>query len=413
MAAAARAAEAGMRTAIVDDNPGLGGQVWRGSVAATGHDAEAASWVARVNAAGVTRLCGVRVFDRPETGVLLAESAVTLYELGYRKLVLATGAREGFLPFPGWTLPNVLGAGGLQAMVKSGLPIDGKRVVIAGSGPLLLAVAAFLKKCGAQVLAICEQASRGSLARFSLRLLSHPAKISQAFTLGRELAGVPFKTSSWPLKAEGRDRIEWLTIHSSRGSETLACDFLACGFHLVPNVELPALLGCRIEHHYVQVNDWQETTVGGIFCAGEPTGIGGVELSLVEGEIAGLAAAGRTEDARALFSRRERMRRFAAHLSRAFRLRPELRRLPANETIVCRCEDVTYDRLRLHTSWRAAKLHSRCGMGPCQARICGPASQFLFGWHPESVRPPMFPARFESLAACCGTEDSAGLECTK
>ncbi len=412
MAAAARAAETGMHTGIVDDNPGLGGQIWRG-VAGTGHDAEAASWVSRVNAAGVTRLCGFRVVDQPEAGVLLAEGVEALYEIGYRKLVLATGARECFLPFPGWTLPNVLGAGGLQAMVKSGLPVDGKRVVVAGSGPLLPAVAAFLRNHGAQVLAICEQASRFSLARFSLCLLRHPAKLSQALTLRRELVGVPLKTSSWPLKAEGRNKLESLTIRSRRGSETLACDFLACGFHLVPNVELPALLGCRIEDQYVQVNDWQETTVSGIFCAGEPTGIGGLELSLVEGEIAGLAAGGRTEDARALFSRRARMRRFAANLTWAFRLRPELRKLPWDETIVCRCEDVTYDRLRLHTSWRAAKLLSRCGMGPCQGRICGPASQFLFGWHPESVRPPMFPARLESLAACRATGESAGLECAK
>jgi D-hydroxyproline dehydrogenase subunit alpha len=405
MAAAARAAEAGMHTAIADDNPDLGGQIWRGASAA-GHDAEAASWVSRVNAAGVTRLCGVRVFDQVQPGVLCAESTEAFYELGYRKLILATGARELFLPFPGWTLPNVLGAGGLQAMVKSGLPVKGKRVVVAGSGPLLLAVAVFLRKHGARVLAICEQASWSSLARFGLALLSHPSKLGQAFTIKRELARIPFKTSSWPVSAQGRDKIDSVTIRSSRGLETLACDFLACGFHLVANVELPALLGCQVDNDYVRVNEWQETTVAGIFCAGEPTGIGGLELSLVEGEIAGLAAAGRNGDAKKLFSGRSKMRRFPDDLARAFRLHPELRALTSGETIVCRCEDVTYERLRSHTSWRAAKLHTRCGMGPCQGRICGPASQFLFGWHPESVRPPMFPARLENMAH--GSEKSEG-----
>ena len=78
---------------------------------------------------------------------------------------------------------------------------------------------------------------------------------------------------------------------------------------------------------------------------------------------------------------------------------PELRSLPRPETIVCRCEDVTYSRLAQHGSWRAAKLQTRCGMGPCQGRVCGPATRFLFGWSPDSVRPPIFPARFENLSA--------------
>lgn len=134
------------------------------------------------------------------------------------------------------------------------------------------------------------------------------------------------------------------------------------------------------------------------FCAGEPTGIGGVESALVEGQIAGLAAAHRTAEAQELFREREKARHFARVLDQTFRLRPELRTLPRPETIVCRCEDVPYSRLRQHTSWRAGKLQSRCGMGPCQGRICGPATQFLLSWDPDSVRPPVFPARVASLA---------------
>ena len=99
-----------------------------------------------------------------------------------------------------------------------------------------------------------------------------------------------------------------------------------------------------------------------------------------------------------LFGERRKARRFARLLDRTFRLRSELRSLPSAETIVCRCEDVPYSRLQEHRSWRAAKLHTRCGMGPCQGRICGPATQFLFQWNPDSVRPPVFPARVESLA---------------
>ena len=136
-----------------------------------------------------------------------------------------------------------------------------------------------------------------------------------------------------------------------------------------------------------------------VYCAGESTGIGGLELSLVEGEIAGLVAAGKTEAARALFSRREKQRKFARLLNRTFALRDELKVLPTSETIVCRCEDVTFERLRQHSSWRAAKLQTRCGMGPCQGRVCGGAVEFLFGWRAESVRPPILPVRVESLSS--------------
>jgi NADPH-dependent 2,4-dienoyl-CoA reductase/sulfur reductase-like enzyme len=178
----------------------------------------------------------------------------------------------------------------------------------------------------------------------------------------------------------------------------IACDYLACGFHLVPNVELQSLLGCKIDGGFVRVDEFQKTSVPGTFCAGEPTGIGGVELAMLEGEIAGLAAAGETVQARKLFGQRRKARRFAGWLDRTFRLRPELKALPTAETIVCRCEDVPYSRLREQRSWRAAKLQTRCGMGPCQGRVCGPATEFLFQWSPDSVRPPVFPARVESLA---------------
>jgi hypothetical protein len=122
-----------------------------------------------------------------------------------------------------------------------------------------------------------------------------------------------------------------------------------------------------------------------------------LELSLVEGEIAGLAASGKHESARALFPFRAKQRKFANLLNRTFALRDELTKLPLPETIVCRCEDVTFERLREHHSWRAAKLQTRCGMGPCQGRVCGGAVEFLFGWRAESVRPPILPVKIDSL----------------
>lgn len=398
MAAAARAAECGVRVGVVDDNPALGGQIWRRGSENTQPE-EAGKWQHLIQGRGVTVFCGKKIVHQPVPGVLLAEGASDLSELRYRNLVLATGARERFLPFPGWTLPNVMGAGGLQAMVKSGLPIRGKRVVVAGTGPLLLAVAAYLHLHGAEIPLVCEQVSWSSLTRFAMALVGQPGKIVQAIRLKKDMAGVPVAANSWPLAAHGQDALKRVTISRAGRPTTIECDYLACGFHLVPNTELAALLGCQLDSGCVRVDEFQRTTVSGIFCTGEPTGIGGVELSLIEGQIAGFAAGGRPAEAQKLFAARRKLQSFARSLNHAFRLRDELRKLASDDTIVCRCEDVRHSQLREHSSWRAAKLYTRCGMGPCQGRICGPATEFLFQWKPDSVRPPIFPARVESLAA--------------
>jgi NADPH-dependent 2,4-dienoyl-CoA reductase/sulfur reductase-like enzyme len=400
MAAAARAAECGVRVGIVDDNPRLGGQIWRGH-SENSRSSKASQWSARIHAAGVITLCGFHVVHQPQENVLLAEGPGCVCKLSYDKLVLATGARERFLPFSGWTLPNVMGAGGLQAMVKGGLPIHGKRVVVAGTGPLLLAVAANLRKLGAEILMICEQTPWKSLAKFGLALSRWPAKVFQGLQLKRDLAGVRFAVNSWPIGAYGEQVLERVTVLRNGKMETVACDYLACGFHLVPNVELPLLLGCEVSNNRVQVNEFQETTQASIFCAGEPTSIGGVEGALLEGQIAGLVAAGQLEAAKILFGKRDKAIRFARLLDRTFSLRSELADLALPSTTVCRCEDVSYLRLKQQTSWRAAKLYTRCGMGPCQGRVCGSATQFLFNWEPDSIRPPVFPARVETLAGTC------------
>jgi NADPH-dependent 2,4-dienoyl-CoA reductase/sulfur reductase-like enzyme len=390
LAAAYRAAQSGLSVTVIDDNPAAGGQIWRGEQAKPASP-EAQAWFKKLRTVDIQLITGARVFQQPSAGTLLAETPEGVSELTYKSLVLATGARERFLPFPGWTLPNAMGAGGLQALVKTGLPIEGKRVVVAGSGPLLLAVAAYLRRCGAEVLLIAEQASSVQLAKFAIGLAG---KASQAFDLKRQLRGVRYLSGCWVVAAAGDGKLESVTL--SRGGK-VACDYLACGYHLVPNVELAALLGCAIENGAVRVDQYQQTSVANVYAAGEATGIGGLELSLVEGEIAGLAIAGKRDEADRLLSVRDKQRRFAARLNRTFALRDELKQLPAPETIVCRCEDVTFARLSAHASWRAAKLQTRCGMGPCQGRVCGGAVEFLFGWRAESVRPPVLPVRLESL----------------
>jgi NADPH-dependent 2,4-dienoyl-CoA reductase/sulfur reductase-like enzyme len=338
------------------------------------------------------------VIAAPSAGRLSIETLSSDFEIGYRALVLATGARERFLPFPGWTLPNVMGAGGLQALAKSGMPIAARRIVVAGSGPLLLAVAKYLRGHGARVLLVAEQAGQAALLRFGASLAAHPAKLIQAVELRAKLLGVPYLTSCWPISAQGTQRLESVTLRRGARTWTVPCDYLACGFGLIPATELAEMLGCRIGASGVAVDDDQQTSVPTVFCAGEATGIGGLDLALVEGEIAGYAAAGRSREASARFAARQRRRRFATALEKAFALRDELRELPAADTLVCRCEDVSYARVRACSGWREAKLHTRCGMGPCQGRVCGGAVEFLLRWRSESVRPPLFPARIASLA---------------
>ncbi|MBI2681622.1 MAG: FAD-dependent oxidoreductase [Acidobacteriales bacterium] len=415
LTAAQVACESGAKTILLDDNPAFGGQIWRGAkhfrfdnkVLDLISDQTAAQLGTTDEPARLRKMPGWRVVAAPRPGVATAESLSETNSIHFQKLILATGARERFLPFPGWTLPNVMGAGGLQAMVKSGLPIAGKRVVIAGTGPLLLAVAEYLKQCRADVRLIAEQASGSSLFRFGLSLTSHPAKLFQAAMLKARLLTVPYLTDCWVTRAEGKDTLERVCLRQESKSWQLECDYLATGFHLIPNTELAELMGCAIENGCVKVDEDQQTSVPNVYCAGEPTGIGGVEKSVVEGRIAGLAAAGLAQEARKYHAVWRHCARFAGRLNETFRLREELKALSTDETFVCRCEDVTLAQLRECSTWRAAKLHRRCGMGPCQGRICGPAVEFLFGWKPESVRPPVFPARVESLTQADVEEKSS------
>jgi NADPH-dependent 2,4-dienoyl-CoA reductase/sulfur reductase-like enzyme len=386
MSAAVRACEGGARVLILDDNPSAGGQIWRGETSG--------KWLENLANSGAELISGARIIAAD--GVrrsLLAETAHGAVNIGYDKLILATGARELFLPFPGWTLPNVMGVGGLQALVKSGLPVDGKRIVVAGSGPLLLSLAAYLRDHGAIVSAIAEQAGWGKLIRFGAALLGHPGKLAQAVSL----RSASYSPGSWVVAAEGNRKLESVRLHLAGKTVSEQCDYLAVAYGFWPNVELAVLIGCEQQDGAVKVDELQQTSLEGVYSAGETTGIGGVDLSLVEGEIAGFASAGRAVQARKLFPARTRARRFASILNRTFALREELRALPDASTIVCRCEDVSLEKLKSADSWRSAKLHTRCGMGPCQGRICGPAVQFLFGWKAESIRPPVFPAKVSSL----------------
>lgn len=395
LAAAVTASEAGARVALLDESPRPGGQVWRHLPERAPRGAR--RWLERLARSGVERVPEATVVDAAP-GELLAECRGTPLRVRAGRLVVATGARELFLPFPGWTRPGVFGVGGAQALLESGVRFRGRRVVVAGSGPLLLAVASALAHGGARIVAIAEQAPAARLARFALGLWRDPARLLQAARFRVSLGRVPYRTGTWVAAVEGAASPAAALLTDGRRSRTVACDTVCVGYGLVPNLELPRLLGCAVEGGVVRVDAEQRTSRSEVLCAGEPTGIGGLELALAEGEVAGRTAADAPISG-ALRRRRDARRRLVPALARAFALCPALRGLAGPETVVCRCEDVRLARLRPEWTTREAKLATRAGMGPCQGRVCGPALSFLYGWESDSVRAPLKPARVATLAA--------------
>ncbi len=397
MAAAVRASQSGVRVGVVDDNPDLGGQIWRNEKLKPKSD-ESKIWFERIRSAEFDFIAGTRIVGQASENSLLGERDGEPIELGYHHLILATGARELFLPFPGWTLPNVMGAGGLQALVKSGLPIEGKTVVVAGSGPLLVAVAAFLKSRGAHVALIAEQAPLWRLGSFGLAVARDAVKRRQALALRAETKGIPYRTGTWPVEALGHEHLESIRLTNGRSTWQVVCDYLACGFGLVPNSELAGFLGSGIQTCDDSDPHPTKPVQARVVSVGESIGIGGLACALVEGEIAGLLASGQVDKARELIPKRTKDREFATVLAHSFALRDELKKLATPDTIVCRCEDVKYSALVNYSNFTSAKLQTRCGMGPCQAKVCGAATTFLFGWTDVSLRPPLGPVSLATLA---------------
>jgi len=403
MSAALAAAPSGRAIVLVDDNAAPGGQIWRDGPGASlpAPARRLREQLARYS--NITLLCDTRVVGMagvPSQPALMLENAHHGWAQRYGTLILCTGARELLLPFPGWTLPGVTGAGGLQALVKAGVPLRGKRIVIAGTGPLLLAAARAAHQAGARVVRIAEQADWRALLRFAYRLHRWPAKAAQAAAL----FSPQYRTASHVLEATGDGRVQHVRLRRADGEEEIACHRLACGFGLVPNIKLGQMLGCALDTHGgLQVDDMQQTTVPGIFAAGECTGIGGNERAQVQGAQAGHAAVGELTQAARLSKDLARWQDFADALREPFALRAPLLSLARPDTLICRCEDVPQSALAPHRNWTDAKLHTRCGMGACQGRICGAATQALYGWQPSPPRHLLAPTRIDTLAAIAST----------
>ncbi|MGW5847802.1 FAD/NAD(P)-dependent oxidoreductase [Streptomyces sp. NPDC055254] len=326
-----------------------------------------------------------------------------------RAVLLATGAYERQLPFPGWTLPGVIGAGGAQAMLKAGLVLPGKRVVVAGSGPLLLAVAGSLAAAGAAVPAVVEAAAYTSYAGGLPVLLRNPGKLAEAAVYGGALLrhGVRLLTRHAVTEAHGTDRVEAVTVARldrdwrplPGTSRRIPCDALAIGHGLVPQLELATGLGCATRAAAdgtvaLDLDAGQRSSVPGIWSAGETGGIGGARLALTEGEIAAHDIAGRPVAA-VLTRQRTRLRAFAGAMAAAHRPGSGWTDWLRDDAVVCRCEEVPAAPVREAVrdlgarDARTVKLLTRAGMGWCQGRMCGPAVAALAGVEPAPDRRPL------------------------
>ncbi len=398
IAAAATAAAAGASVVLLDAAQRPGGQIWRHR-STDGLPASGARWLARLRHAAVTWIPGATVLDAGEPRTLLAEREGRAFAVRYRSLVISTGATERFVPFPGWTLPNVLGVGGLQALLKTGADVTGKRVVLAGSGPLLLPVAAALARAGARLVVVAEQAPAAALYGFAARLVESPARLRQAVGYRSAFARTSYRPGTWVVRIDAAGHGLLVTLTNGRRVWTELADLAGVGYGLVPSVGLAEVAGCAIRDGIVTTDASQQTTVPGVYAAGELTGIAGAEAAIAEGIVAGGVAAGRTAPDRSAVRTAASSRRFAARLTRAFTLRSELRTLADAGTIVCRCEDVRLGQIEAGWSSRQARLYARVGMGPCQGRVCQPALEFVLGTHAGPARIPLFAAPVAALVA--------------
>ena len=415
LAAAGAAAAGGARVVLIDSNPRPGGQYWRHRDTDDGRSHAGWPNFQRLRAAAeqqdrVTVSYGTAVWHVERVAAeefrihAVADHGDRV--LAARTLVLAPGAYDRQLPFPGWTLPGVFTAGGVQALLKGQGVVAGSRIVVAGTGPFLVAVAAGLAEAGATVAGVFEAGSVPlSFARHPVTLARNVGKLREAGHYAAALARhrIPFRTRTAVIAAHGVEEVtgvqvarldrNWNVVPGT--GRRVDCDTLAVGYGFTPQLELAVQLGCAtrvdVDGSLVAVVDGeQRSSVAGIYLAGEATGVGGAQLAVAEGTIAGSSAsrlAGGSPSAVAQLGpvRRQRtaQRFFAAALHQAYPVRPGWTTWSDPTTVVCRCEEVSVGDIAEAVAElgaidpRAVKLYARPGMGLCQGKVCGFATACL------------------------------------
>ena len=445
MAAAAEAARRGVEVALVDEQDAAGGQIYRGLdrvsaavVECLGRDyADGRLLLERFRQSGAEYLRNASVWyldQRLEPGLLIGGRSRFV---SCDRLILATGAQERPMPLPGWELPGVMTAGGAQVLLKSGGIVPQGRTILAGSGPLLLLLATQYLRAGVKISALLDTTPKGRLIR-ALALLPRalPAfdYLAKGMSMLREIgrAGIPVYRHVGDLKAQGEGRLASVAFRSpstSRSGETrieLDCDLLLLHQGVIPDLRLPLAAGCQVRWHHrqqswvVDVNKWGQSNLSRVFVAGDCADIGGARVAELQGRMCAIEAAQSLGKLDAV----ERDRDAApieAGIRRHRAVRPLLEtlyapampfRLPPDDTLVCRCEEVSAGQIR--AAARAgcvgpnqAKAFTRCGMGPCQGNLCATTVASLIadenGLSLDEVgffrvRPPLRPITLGELA---------------
>ncbi len=451
IAAAVEAGAAGLRCLLVDEAPAPGGQIYRqlpgafhiGDRRRLGRDHRRGD---RLRAA--LERVGDRVEVRTGTSVLDITADRRLWcstpdgatELRAERLVLAAGAYDRPVPFPGWTLPGVLTAGGAQALMKGMRVRPGERALVAGTGPLLMVVAGQLHRAGVRVVAVLEAGRSAFTAALVARAWRQWGLLRDGARYRLELAraGIPVRYHHAAFEAHGAGLLDGVTYGpvdddwrpDRRRARRADVDLLVVGYGFVPSPELYDLAGCAMvyEHRlggWVPVRDaTMQTTLSGVFAAGDGTGVAGAQVAVEEGRIAGITAAeqaGVLDGAAAARRRRPALRRLRelapvrAALDEISYPRPALADLATGQTLLCRCEEVTRAEVAAAVAegardLQAVKLLTRLGMGACQGRNCAPSAALLLGGTSGSASRinPRAPARPVTLGALAGTKGGTG-----
>jgi NADPH-dependent 2,4-dienoyl-CoA reductase/sulfur reductase-like enzyme len=402
----------GLRVLVIDDNAHTGGQLLRTPPHA--HRIARRFEPDRLKRRGfrlaqrlgegrLQFLIGAQVLGiYPQRTLLVEERRGRVSEFRAQALFLATGARERQLPFKGWTLPGVISTGGAQILMKSSAILPGRNTLIGGCGPLMLVLAAEILANRGGVRAVLDQsAAVQKLKSVTAGASIWPKLLEGAVYLTRLAAyRVPMKQGVRIVEARGDPYLERVVAarvdargRIIQGSErTYASDTLAIGYGFTPNIELPQQAGCALSYAvdkggwHVDVNPSMATSVDDTYAVGEITGIAGAGKSLLEGQIAAwdlLFKQGRVDERaydvhiQALTRQRRRELRYGRFLNQLCRVQPDCYADIPDETVVCRCEEITMGEIRkqLHNgcvTMNGVKKATRCGMGTCQGRTCGP-----------------------------------------
>ncbi|WP_288410022.1 NAD(P)/FAD-dependent oxidoreductase [uncultured Herbaspirillum sp.] len=448
MAAACTAAALGLKTLLLEEQPHPGGQIYRNitqvppQVAAVlGPDyLHGRALAERMQQSGVDYRSGAMVWEITQDLIVTVQQDDRSYRVRAPQIIAATGAMERPSPLPGWTLPGVLNAGAAQIAMKTSASVPQGPVALVGAGPLLLLVACQLLEAGAEVAAVVQTAPRENLTE-AMRHLPSALGAPQYLLKGIKMlwrlhrAGIPMYHGSSEVRLEGSERVQQLHFRAAGQTHTLAANVVLLHHGVVPNTQLSRQL--RVDHRwdalnqywYPVVDEGGQTSLTGFRIAGDGAGIAGARAAEPAGILAAAHAAralGKLDatafhalagPAQVEHARQLKIRPFLDALYRP----PQWLANPGDETIVCRCEEVSAGKIREMARLgcqgpNQTKFFSRCGMGSCQGRMCGlSVTQILsteLGKTPEQVgayhiRTPLKPIPLGSLAALAETEPLA------